>query len=74
MQALKVPLILKVGYRRFPTVKIDNMSKSSVGTENERNFWSGATSYNEIAENMTQELPIYTEILSMSLNWLLDFG
>lgn len=54
-----------VGYRRFPIVKTGNISKTSVGTENEKNFQSGATSYNEIAKNMTQELPIYTEKFSV---------
>jgi len=47
------------GYNRFPKLKIGNTFKTSVGTENERNFHSGATSYNKIAENMTWELPLY---------------
>lgn len=54
-----------VEYRRFPIVKIGNTAKTSVGTENERNFQRWATSYNEIAKNMTQELPIYTENFSV---------
>lgn len=52
-------------YSRFPRVKVGNTSKTSNGTENERNFHIGTNSYNEIAENMTQELTIYIDKISV---------
>lgn len=52
-------------YRRFPTVKIGNASKTSKGTENERNFQIGTNSYNETAENRTQKLTIYTDKIAV---------
>lgn len=40
-------------YRRYPTVKIGYTSKTSNGTENERNFQIGINSYTELKQLKT---------------------